>query len=154
MSGAGNTNTPSRLELPALHQLEAEGDDAAQELARALVRETMRTGGRIDVVCLERAGPSVQAAYRRMLARAAARSITPAAPKPAAQTVGTTAVPMLPGGAGGTAAGPAALPRIAKGWRTRCRPAPDFKDAARFRGRLAGAIATAAALTTVFLLDL
>jgi len=142
-----DTNKPTRPFLPTLQQVEAEGEAAARKLARALVHETLRNGGRINIARLEQAGPTVEAAYRSLLAQAAARSHAP-----------PTEVAATPGNGGSTAEQSAAyasqqsaLTRIEKGWRDQRRPTVSFKAAAWARGLLAGAFAFAAALAAVVL---
>lgn len=136
MPEADNNNLSLRNKLPSLALVEDEGKAAVETMAQAFVRQALRNGGRIDVQRLQRAGPSVEAAYRRRLAQIAARSVAPLNPEPARPADGRTA-----------------RPRTVKGWRDRCCQAPDFKAAARRRGRIVGAIATVVALAAVRLLE-
>ena len=148
MAEKNSTNMPPRPNLPPLQQIEEEGQHAADELARAFVREAFQKGGRINLAHFERAGPTVQSAYRRMLGRILAQTLKPADPVPtrSAEHAAPPQAPVTP-----VQAEP---PRAEKGWRDQRGPLPDFKEASRRSGYAAGFIVTAAALTAVFLLHL
>jgi len=117
--GANDGPKGSREEFPfkppSLEQIESEGRTAAKAAAAALVRETIRNGGQIDIARLRTLGPDVEQEYMQILGE---RAAAPPTPKPSAQPTTTARV--------ATASKPAtAKSKAAPGPSTPTRPSGD-----------------------------
>lgn len=139
MSDKQASGAQPNIDLAALQAIEADGAAATKDLAHMIVREVLEHKGKVDLVRLDRVGPSVRTEVLRLLAEAAASrpsEQTKASPPSRHAHQREPADPSVKKKKKTVSPKPMASPsarRATKEWRAHCRDARSFRsDAYRF----------------------